>query len=135
MVSQKLIRYSLIAIGTLSVGLGILGIFLPLLPTTPFLLLAATCYAKSSDKFYNWLISHKWFGNYIKQYREGQGIPLRGKVIGIAMTWTTILISVIFAAKILLLKIFLILVAVGVTIFMLRMPTFRKPIPEVSAAG
>lgn len=135
MVSHKLIRYLLIAAGTLSVGLAVLGIFLPMMPTTPFLLLAAACYAKSSEKFYNWLISHKWFGSYIKQYREGQGIPLRAKVLGITMNWTMVLISVIFVAKIFLLKFFLILSAVGVTIFMLRMPTLRKPVPEVSAAS
>ncbi|NTW49619.1 MAG: DUF454 domain-containing protein [Chlorobiales bacterium] len=130
-----ILKYILIGVGTLCVGLAILGIFLPLLPTTPFLLLAAACYAKSSEKFYNWLISHKWFGNYIKQYREGQGIPFRAKVLGITMNWTMVLISTIFVAKILLLKVFLILSAVGVTIFMLRMPTLRKPIPEVSAAS
>ncbi|NTV45945.1 MAG: DUF454 domain-containing protein [Chlorobiales bacterium] len=135
MVSHKLIRYLLIAAGTLSVGLAVLGIFLPVMPTTPFLLLAAACYAKSSEKFYKWLISHKWFGSYIKQYREGQGIPLRAKVLGITMNWTMVLISVIFVAKIFLLKFFLILSAVGVTIFMLRMPTLRKPVPEVSAAS
>ena len=71
----------MITTGTFFVGLGIIGIFLPLLPTTPFLLLAAACYARSSKRFYNWLLNNKWFGNYIKNYRERKGIPLQIKII------------------------------------------------------
>ena len=66
-------KWTLILVGSLSIGLAFLGIFLPLLPTTPFLLLAAACYLRSSDRFYHWLIYHKWFGNYIRNYREGRG--------------------------------------------------------------
>lgn len=68
-----------IALGTLSLALGILGIFLPLLPTTPFLLLTAALYFKSSPRLYNWLLNHKHLGPYIRNFRENKAIPLRAK--------------------------------------------------------
>ncbi|MBS4538796.1 DUF454 family protein [Clostridium sp. D2Q-11] len=74
-----IIKGILVFIGTLSVILGVIGIFLLLLPTTPFLLLAAACYIRGSKKFYNWLISNRFFGKYIKNYSEGKGIALKTK--------------------------------------------------------
>ena len=74
------VRYLLLGLGWLSVALGIIGAFLPLLPTTPFLLLAAACFMRSSERFYLWLINHKWLGPWVKPYLEGEGIPLKGKV-------------------------------------------------------
>ena len=79
-ISSNLSRWALIIIGSFFTGLGILGLFLPLLPTTPFLLLAAACYIRSSERFYNWLINNKWLGNYIKNYLEGKGVSLKAKV-------------------------------------------------------
>jgi len=82
---QKLVRVVLIVAGTFSIALGILGIFVPVLPTTPFLLLAAACYARSSQRFYDWLLNNKYFGNYIRNYRERKAIPLKGKVLALAL--------------------------------------------------
>ena len=76
LISNKFFRFLLIIAGTIFLVFGIIGIFLPILPTTPFLLLAAACYARSSKRFYNWLMNNKWFGNYIKNYNEGRGVPL-----------------------------------------------------------
>ena len=73
---KRLTRVLLIAGGNLCVALAVLGLFLPVLPTTPFLLLAAVCYARSSERFYHWLVTNRWFGAYIRNYREGRGIPL-----------------------------------------------------------
>ncbi|MFH0931814.1 MAG: YbaN family protein, partial [Candidatus Zixiibacteriota bacterium] len=84
-VSSIAIRGALIITGTFFVGLGVLGIFLPLLPTTPFLLLAAACYARSSKRFYNWLLNNRWFGSYIKDYKEGKGVPSKVKAISISL--------------------------------------------------
>ncbi len=124
--SNRFIRWVLIAAGTIFVGLGTLGIFLPILPTTPFLLLAAACYARSSKRFYDRLINNKWFGAYIKNYREGKGIPLKVKVYTISLLWITILFSVFFVINIFWVRVVLILIAVGVTVHVLIIKTYRQ---------
>ena len=118
-ISNRLVKWVLIIAGIFFVGLGIIGIFLPLLPTTPFLLLAAACFARSSKRFYNWLLNNRWFGNYIKNYREGKGVPLKVKVLSISLLWIAIIFSAFFWVSILFVKFILILVAVGVTIHIL----------------
>ncbi len=125
-ITSKFIRRVMIIAGSFFVGLGILGIFLPVLPTTPFLLLAAACYAKSSKRFYNWLINNKWLGNYIKNYREGKGVPLKVKVLSISFLWFTIGYSVVFVVNTFLIQGILILIAIGVTIHVLSIRTFKK---------
>ncbi len=124
-VTVNLIRGILIVAGTIFVGLGILGIFLPLLPTTPFLLLAAACYARSSERFYNWLLKNRWFGRYIKNYLEGKGVPLRVKVLSICFLWLAIVYSVVFVVDILLVRIILTFIAIGVTIHILSTRTLQ----------
>lgn len=118
-------RKLLVVGGTVFVGIGIIGIFLPVLPTTPFLLLAAVCYARSSERFYHWLLNHRWLAKYIRPYREGKGIPLRAKVTAISLIWATILSSVIFVIHPLIAKIVLILIAMGVSVYLLSLPTLR----------
>ena len=107
-------------------GLGILGIFLPLLPTTPFLLIAAACYIRSSEKFYNWLINNKWLGNYIKNYIEGKGVPLKVKVLSISLLWITIGYSIVFVVHIFPIRVILILIAIGVTIHILSIRSLKQ---------
>lgn len=124
--TSKLSRWALILAGSIFLALGILGIFLPLLPTTPFLLLAAACYFRSSERFYNWLINNKWLGNYIKDYREKKSIPIKIKVITLSILWLAIGYSVLFVVNIFLLKVILILIAVGVTIHILALRTLKK---------
>jgi uncharacterized membrane protein YbaN (DUF454 family) len=119
------LRFVLIVIGTLCVGLGLLGMFLPVLPTTPFLLLAAACYCRSSQRFYCWLINNRWLGKYIRNYREKKGMSLNLKIYIISLLWITILLSVIFAVDLLAVRILLILIAVGVTIHLLKIKTLR----------
>ncbi len=114
--SNRIIRAILLITGTISLVIGIVGIFIPLLPTTPFLLLTAACYAQGSDRFYNWLLCNKLFGNYIKNYREGKGVALNVKIISLFLLWTTILFSVVFVVSALLIKIILITIAIAVTI-------------------
>jgi len=116
----------LIIAGSFFLGLGILGIFLPLLPTTPFFLLATACYARSSERFYNWLLNNKWFGNYIKNYREGKGVPSKIKVLSISFLWITIGSSVVFIVHIFLARIILILIAIGVTIHILYIRALKQ---------
>jgi len=102
--------------GTICVGLGVLGIFLPILPTTPFLLLAAFCYGRGSVRFYDWLVKRSLFSDYIQNYREGRGIPLRQKLLSISFLWLTIGTTIWLAVTAWWLTALLILVAAGVTI-------------------
>ena len=120
---NKIYRSLLLVIGTLSVALGILGIFLPILPTTPFLLLAAYCYARSSERFYQWLLNNRWFGEYIRNYREGRGMPLREKIVTIAVLWLTIGFAVVFAVSAWWGRLVLVGIATGVTIYIIRLKT------------
>jgi uncharacterized membrane protein YbaN (DUF454 family) len=113
-------------IGSLSVVLGVLGIILPVLPTTPFLLLAAACYIRSSDRFYQWLITNKWLGSYIKNYREGHGIPKRTKIWVISLLWLTIGFSAIFVVPVLIGKIALVAIAIGVTYHIVKVKTLKE---------
>ncbi len=120
------LKLMLILAGTIFVGLGIMGIFLPVLPTTPFLLLAAACYAKSSQKFYYWLMNNRWFGVYIRNYRQKKGMPLRIKLLTVALLWLTILLSVIFALQSLTVKLILLLIAVGVSMHIFSIKTLKE---------
>jgi len=122
---NRFVRVLLVVAGTVCVGLGVLGILLPLLPTTPFLLLAAACYGSSSRRFYQWLLNNRWFGNYRRDYREKKGIPLKVKLLAISLLWLTILLAVAFVVDILPIRIVLILIAAGVTAHVLRIRTLR----------
>ncbi len=118
-----MVRYSLITIGWLSVALGVIGIFLPLLPTTPFLLLAASCFAKSSTRFHSWLLNQPQLGPYIHLYLDGKGIPLKAKAYILLLMWFTISTSALFLVNPVGLKVMLFGIATGVSIYILRMPT------------
>ncbi|MBN2617094.1 MAG: YbaN family protein [Spirochaetales bacterium] len=116
----------LLIAGSLSLFLGILGILLPILPTTPFLLLSATCYLKSSKKLYLWLINHKILGLYIKSYIEYKAISIGAKVISIFTLWAVISSSIIFFVDIIHLKLFLLFIAISVTIYILNIKTLTS---------
>jgi uncharacterized membrane protein YbaN (DUF454 family)/shikimate kinase len=122
---SNLLRIIFLIAGTVSVGLGIVGIFLPLLPTTPFLLLAAVCYARSSQRFYDWLMTNRWFGNYIKNYRERRGITLKIKILAISTLWVTIMISAFWMIKILFVRIILLIIAGAVSWHILSFKTLK----------
>ncbi|OGO00535.1 MAG: hypothetical protein A2Y59_03345 [Chloroflexi bacterium RBG_13_52_14] len=108
-------RRILIGAGTLSTGLGIIGIFVPILPTTPFLLLAAACYMRSSERLYRWLINNRIFGAYVRNYIEGKGMPVKIKMFTILLLWLTIALTIVFGVQNIVIKIVLICIAVGVT--------------------
>lgn len=100
--------------------------FLSVLPATPFLLLAAAFYARSSQRFYNWLMNNKWFGNYIKNYHEGRGVPLKFKIFTIALLWITILTSIYFIINNFWIEIILIIIAIGVTIHIITIKIYKQ---------
>ncbi len=121
---SKPVRWLLIAAGSFFTALGAIGIFLPILPTTPFLLLAAACFARSSDRFYRWLLGNRWVGGYIKNYREGRGISLRAKILVISALWFAIFVSALLV-PVLLVRIILILVAAAVSAHILSIKTLK----------
>jgi uncharacterized membrane protein YbaN (DUF454 family) len=89
-----MVRITLIIVGTLFLALGAVGAVVPGLPTTPFLLLAAAMYFRSSDRLYTWLLNHRLFGKAIRSFRETRSISLRAKIISIATMWAMILLSI-----------------------------------------
>ena len=120
--TSRLMKALLITCGTICVGLGILGIFLPLMPTTVFLLLAAACYARSSERFHRRLVEHPWLGPYI---RQSHGMTVRQKTIAIAVLWLSLGATMIWTADALWLRALLAIIGIGVTVHLTRLPTFR----------
>lgn len=108
--------------GCLAVALAVLGVFLPLLPTVPLLLLAAACFARSSPRFHQWLLAHPHLGPMVQQYQNGQGIPKNVKIRAIAILWISMSLSILLVGKIWAL---LLLASIGsaVTLYLLKLPT------------
>ncbi|NMC69028.1 MAG: DUF454 domain-containing protein [Myxococcales bacterium] len=124
------------ALGFLFVGLGLVGVPLPVLPTTPFLLLAAACFLRGSRRMYAWMYTNRWFGRYLADYRAGRGIPRRTKIRAIALLWTTILVSVAFFVHWLPVRVGLLAIAVAVTAHIASIrPRAGRPGPAPPPAG
>lgn len=109
---MSLVKIILIVLGTLSLGIGIIGIVVPGLPTTPFLLLTAGLYVKSSDRLYQKLISNRYVGSYILEYQANKGMTKRAKLYAIGLMWAMITLSCLLFIHTLSIK--LVVVAVGV---------------------
>ena len=123
---RKPVRILLIIAGTFFIGIGIVGIFVPILPTTPFLLISVALYARSSKRLYDMLINNKFLGIYIKNYREGKGIPLKIKIFAISLLWITIGCSAFFAIDIFWVRVILGIIAIGVTIYIISIRSKDK---------
>jgi hypothetical protein len=121
-VKNTIIKYILIAVGSISIIIGTIGIFLPVVPTTPLILLAAACYAASSDKMYCYLVNNRFFGKYIKDYRAGKGIPLKAKSISMLSMWLMLLFSISALGDISM-KALLVAIGIFVTIHVFSMPS------------
>lgn len=126
-------KIALNIIGVVAVVLAILGIFLPLLPTTPFLLLASACFARGSARLHGWLLGNRVCGEYLRNYEAGRGIPLRAKLAALLLLWG----SIAYSAAVLrhpALKVLLACIAVCVTIYLLRfVPTLVTKHESVNA--
>jgi uncharacterized membrane protein YbaN (DUF454 family) len=116
----------LIILGSVSLVLGIIGIFVPLLPTTPFLLLSAAAYCKSSERLYNRLLNHKYLGPYIRNFRENKAIPLRAKILSIMLLWGTIGYCILFMNLPVWVRVVLGCIAIGVAWHILSFKTLKK---------
>lgn len=117
------VRGILLAAGVLSTVLGVVGIFLPLLPTVPFLLLAAACFARSSERLHRWLVEHRHFGPMVRGYMEGSGIPRRAKITAVTLIWITLPPSAFFALSHFWARLLLLAIGMLVTLYLLRLPT------------
>lgn len=122
-------RGLLVLVGLLFTGLAVAGAFLPLLPTTPFLLLAATCFARSSPRLHHWLHANPLFGDYLRRWRNGEGMPLRAKIVTLSLLWLSLSTSALLAVPEDLwpVRIALALTGVGVSVHILRIKTCRPP--------
>ncbi len=118
-------KFFLNVIGCTAVVLAFLGAFLPLLPTTPFLLLASACFVRSSPRLHNWLRTNRLFGKYLRDYEDGRGIPLRGKVAILLLMWGSLAWSML-RVRLPVLAGLLALIGIGVTVYLVRfVPTMR----------
>jgi uncharacterized membrane protein YbaN (DUF454 family) len=133
-VTSRVWRLILVACGTLSVALGVLGIFLPLLPTTVFLLLAAACYARSSPRFYHRLTTNRWLGSYIRNSREGRGLTRRQKAATLTLLWVGIGTTAAWSVETTWARALLAAVAIGVTTHVTRRPgAASETLPDSSS--
>lgn len=109
----------------MALTVGVIGIVTPLLPTTPFLLLSAACFARSSERLYRWLLGHRWFGPAIRNYRSHRAVTLRSKVSALALLWAAIGYAVLAVAQTWWLRGLLLAIALGVTAHLLHLKTLR----------
>jgi uncharacterized membrane protein YbaN (DUF454 family) len=121
------VRAVLVVAGTGCVGLGVLGLFLPLLPTTPFLLVAAACYARASERFYSWLLNNRTFGPTIHEWRRYRSIPYRTKLTAIVMMSLTLSSSIVFFVRNPYLQAALAMLGVTLAVWLYRIPSRDRP--------
>lgn len=125
-------RTAYILAGVLCVAAGVIGVFLPILPTTPFLLLAAFFFARSSDRFLHWLLNNRLLGAYIRNYRAGLGMTAFAKVFTITALWLSIGSSIVFLVEAWWLKLLLAAIGSGVTYHLLSINTYNpRQVPKV----
>lgn len=120
---NQALRWALLASGFLAIVLGGLGIFLPVLPTVPFLLLALACFARSSERFYDWLLEHAHFGPIIQPYINGCGLSRMSKVKAITLLWASITLSAFLLIELVWVQGLLLVIACAVTFYLLSLPT------------
>jgi len=116
-------------LGFIIMIIGLIGIIIPGLPTTPLMILAAACFAKSSQRFYDWIINNKLFGHHVKNYREGKGIPKKSKPIILTTLWTFVLFAVFIAIPNTappISKISTLILAIIGTLFILKIPNLQN---------
>jgi hypothetical protein len=121
-VKSDILRWILICCGWSFIFTGVIGLFLPLLPTVPFLLLAAACFARSSERFHSWLLQHTHLGPLIRDYLNGGGIPIKARNTAIIMIWISLPASAFLLVSIVWVKIALLAVAAGITLYLLGLP-------------
>jgi len=123
-------RWLLIIAGIISVAVGVVGIFVPLLPTTPFLLLAAACFLRSSERLHRWLTTHRWLGPFLRNYQEHRAITNRARVVVLLVLWGTLGYTAFGVVSGLAVRLVLLAVGLGVSLHILRLKTAGKEAGE-----
>jgi uncharacterized protein len=123
---QSVKRYLLITAGIVSLLLGAVGVLLPLLPTTPFLLLSSYCFIRSSERLYQWLIRHRIFGSYIYHYLEYRAVKRNAKIMALLLLWPSLLFSILIVGR-RSVTIVLLLIGMGVSLHILSLRTYTGP--------
>ena len=129
-ISSRVKRAIYIFVGTVFLFIGAIGVFLPVLPTTPFLLLAAACYIRGSERLYHWLLNNRILGEFIRNYREGKGITLRNKVLTTIFLWISISYSALIILKNPFIQGLLFFIAIAVSAHIILLPTYRRAIDD-----
>ncbi len=130
---RRISRHILLACGWLALGLGALGLAIPVLPTAPFVLLAAACFLRSSERLHGWLVSHPVFGHHIEDYLAGRGLRVRTKVVALTTLWASVLLSVLVFVPLLAADVAIVAIALAVTVYILRLPTCPGNVADDSA--
>lgn len=120
---SPIMRAVFIGLGFVFLALGLVGVFLPILPTTPFVLLAAACFARGSRRFYRRLLNNAYFGSYIRAWYLDRVIPLRAKIAATTALAITIPVSIIFFIPVPIAKVIVGLIAAGVLVYIWRFPS------------
>lgn len=125
-ISEKVKRAIYVLAGTMLLVIGAVGVVIPVLPTTPFLLLSAACYMRGSERLHNWMLNNRVFGEFIRNYREGKGISFKDKFLTLLLLWFTIGFSILFVIEMPLLKGLLFLIAFVVSAHIILLPTNKQ---------
>ncbi|MFV0437598.1 MAG: YbaN family protein [Desulfopila sp.] len=120
---NRLVRWALITAGCVSLGAAVVGIFLPVLPTVPLVLLAAACFGRSSDTFHRRLLNHPRLGPIIREFSDGQGIPRQAKIKALSLLWLSLVGSIVVFTTPFWVKLLLAAIGIAVSIYLLRLPT------------
>jgi len=120
---SPVIKYFYLISGFLLVAIGVIGIFLPLLPTTIFLILASVCFVKSSPRANEWLRNHKVLGTYIKNYQDKSGLTITSKIFNLILLWGMITVSAFLFTYGLYIRLLLFAIAIGVSIHLVMIKT------------
>lgn len=131
-VKSEVLRLALIIVGWFSVAAGVAGLFLPIVPTVPFLLLAVACFARSSRRFHDWLVEHAYLGPLVRDYLNGAGIPRKAKAMAIGMVWVSFPTSTFLFVRTAWLKVLLIFVALCITVYLVSLPTAKPDNDAIS---
>jgi uncharacterized membrane protein YbaN (DUF454 family) len=118
--------YIYVVLGTIALAVGALGLLLPVLPTTPFVILAAACYYRGSERLHAWILNSRWFGEPIRNFQAGRGLTRNMKTRAVSLMWATIIVSAVFFVNSLVVRAVVFGVAICVTIYLFRLPTTEE---------